>query len=100
MIPSWSPEALQDLDRIVAHMLGEATDGPAIEAASRTLQRIVAAVDGLVKFPLIGRPVAFGRRLVVDAYCVVYWVDREPLRIEVLRVRHGKEVPYGFEAED
>jgi addiction module RelE/StbE family toxin len=93
----WSDDALADIRRLAAHVLQAPDDGNSAEIASRLVQRLIAAGDGLRTFPLIGKPSGNRRKLVVGEYCLFYRIRRAPLRIDVLRVRHGKELPFGFE---
>jgi len=84
----WTEPALRDLASARAYI---ARDKPS--AADDQVDRIVAAVAGLVRFPESGRP---GRRLgtrelVVGRtpYLVPYRVRGET--IEILRVLHGRQ---------
>jgi plasmid stabilization system protein ParE len=97
----WSKDALVDLDRVAGHLRGGISDPSAASAAAdMVVQRLIAAAEGLTQFPLIGRPYGDRRRFVVDEYCLFYRVGRNPLSVRILRLRHGKELPYRFEAED
>lgn len=100
MTPVWSDDALADIRRLTAHLLDASTDRTAAESAARLVQRLIAAGHGLRTFPLIGKPIGSRRKLVVGEYCLFYRIQRAPLRIAILRVRHGKELPFGFEDED
>lgn len=95
--PIWSDDALADIRRLAARVLDAPDDAYAAEIASRLVQRLIAAGDGLRTFPLIGKPLGARRKLVVGEYCLFYRIRRAPLRIDILRVRHGKELPFGFE---
>jgi plasmid stabilization system protein ParE len=95
----WAKEALDDLDRLASHRRGDTPDAVSTRAAEIVVQKLIAAAEGLLQFPLIGRPYGNRRRLVVDGYCLFYKVGRDPLSIEVLRLRHGKELPFDFENE-
>lgn len=97
MTPIWSDDALADIRRLAAHVLEGPADGYADEIATRLVQRLIAAGDGLRTFPLIGKPMGSRRKLVVGEFCLFYRIRRAPLRIDILRVRHGKELPFGFE---
>lgn len=88
----WSDDALADLRRLAGHLV---TDAP--DASLQVIQRLTLAGEGLRLFPLIGTPIGDRRRLVIDKYCLFYRIGRSPLRITILRVRHGKELPFGFE---
>lgn len=96
----WTERASLDLDRIVDFRRGEEPDIVSEASANLLHQRILAAADGLANFPLIGRPVGAYRRVVVAECVVVYEILRAAGTIAILRVRHGKELPYGIEAED
>ncbi|MFM7345759.1 MAG: type II toxin-antitoxin system RelE/ParE family toxin [Tagaea sp.] len=100
MTPIWSDDALADIRRLTAHALDMPDDPFAAENAARLVQRLVAAGDGLRTFPLIGKPMGTRRKLVVGVYCMFYRIRRTPLRIDILRVRHGKELPFGFEDDE
>ncbi len=90
----WSDDALADLRRLSNHLSTEAPD-----AAIHAIQRLTLAGEGLRLFPLIGTPLGDRRRLIIDNYCLFYRVGRSPLRVVILRVRHGKELPFGFEKQ-
>jgi len=90
----WSVKALADLQRLAAHLNEDAPD-----AAIRIIQRLTAGAEGLRLFPLIGTPLGQRRRLVIEDYCLFYRVFRTPLHIAILRVRQGKELPFGFEKQ-
>lgn len=84
----WTAPALRDLTAVRAYI---ATDN--LPAADRQIERVLAAVGGLLRFPEFGRP---GRRpatreLVVGrtAYLVAYRVRGDS--IEILRVLHGRQ---------
>jgi plasmid stabilization system protein ParE len=85
------PEAEGDLNDIWEYL---AEDNP--EAADRTIDKIVAAIDALVPFPnqghrrpdLTSRPLRF---ISVDNYLVAYAPDKKPLWI--LAVMHGRRNP-------
>lgn len=84
--PSFTRAARQDLDSIIDYI---AVDDP--PAAERVFRIIVAAVEGLVDFPGMGRPgrLPNTRELVTPAlpYIVVYEVDAGA--VTVLAVFHG-----------
>lgn len=87
MIVVWSPEAIDDLSALRAHI---AEDNP--KAAQRVVLRILHAVEDLLaKQPDIGRAgrVPGTRELVVPRtpYIVPYRVRNN--RIQILRVYHG-----------
>ena len=78
--------ALNDLDEILGHIQ---RDNPV--AAVETIDRVLAAIDGLTEFPNMGRAgrVAGTRELVVPGqkYVVAYRIRGDC--VEVARVRHG-----------
>jgi toxin ParE1/3/4 len=85
---AWSEPAIPDLASARAYI---ARGNP--PAADKQLERVLAAVAGLLQFPEIGRP---GRRtgtreLVVGRtpYIVAYRLRRDV--IEILRVLHGRQ---------
>jgi toxin ParE1/3/4 len=82
----WAAPALRDLAALRAFI---GRDDPA--AARRQAEAILAAVAGLPRFPLCGRPgrVPGTRELVVPPWLVAYR-ERGGV-IEVLRVLHGRQ---------
>lgn len=96
---NWAKEALDDLDRLADYLRGDEPTPATDLAAGILVQRLIAAAEGLLLFPLIGRPYGDRRRLVVGDYCLFYRVGRNPLSVKVLRLRHGKELPFHFEAD-
>jgi plasmid stabilization system protein ParE len=81
---TWSARALSDVAGIYPYIAADSA-----EAAGRVVDRIFSAVEGLTRFPQMGRPSrAAGRReLVVDQNVVVYRVRRD--EIWVVTVEHG-----------
>ena len=59
------------------------------EAASRIVDRIMAAAGNLTRFPQIGRPsrLAGRRELVVDHYVLLYRLRRD--EIQIVAIEHG-----------
>ena len=84
----WTEPAVHDLAAARAYI---ARDNP--PAADRQVERVLAAVAGLLQFPEIGRPGrrAGTRELVVSRtpYLVAYRLRADA--IEVLRVMHGRQ---------
>jgi toxin ParE1/3/4 len=84
----WTEPAVHDLAAARAYV---ARDNP--PAADRQVERVLAAVAGLLQFPEIGRPGrrAGTRELVVSRtpYVVAYRLRADA--IEVLRVMHGRQ---------
>jgi toxin ParE1/3/4 len=87
MTPIWSPEAIEDLAAIRAHVANENRS-----AAQRIVHRIFETVEGLLSENAdLGRPgrVPGTRELVISGtpFIVPYRVDGDA--IQVLRVLHG-----------
>jgi toxin ParE1/3/4 len=84
----WTEPAIRDLAAARAYI---AQDNP--PAADRQIQRVLAAVAGLLRFPEIGRPGrrAGTREMVVNRtpYIVAYRVRDSA--VEVLRILHGRQ---------
>jgi len=84
----WTEPAVHDLAAARAHIARD--NAP---AADRQVERILAAVAGLLQFPEIGRPGrrAGTRELAVSRtpYLVAY--RRRSDLIEILRVMHGRQ---------
>ena len=82
---AWTPEALDDLDRVVAYV---ETANP--WAASRLAVQLIAAADSLERLPRRGRPGVelTTRELVVAPYVIVYRITG---RVELLRLWHGAQ---------
>jgi len=90
----YSREALQDLERVVAHLLAAGSDG-APEAADS----IAAAVSVLARHPRIGRRVRGPlRELVIGhgatGYLALYRYEPARSLVRILRVRHQREAGY------
>jgi len=85
---AWTEPALRDLASARAFIAEH--NQP---AADRQVERVLAAVAGLLRFPEVGRSGrrAGTRELVVSRtpYVVAYRVRAE--RIEILRVLHGRQ---------
>ena len=84
----WTELAVTDLAAARAYI---AQDNP--PAADRQVERVLAAVAGLLQFPEIGRPGrrAGTRELVINRtpYIAAYRVRGEV--IEILRIMHGRQ---------
>lgn len=84
----WTEPAVHDLAAARAYI---ARDNP--PAADRQVERVLAAIAGLLQFPEIGRPGrrAGTRELVVNRtpYVVAYRLRAD--LIEILRVMHGRQ---------
>jgi plasmid stabilization system protein ParE len=93
----WTERASLDLERVLEFRRRPDFDPASNEAAIRLHQQLVAAADGLATFPLIGRPLGRYRRIVAGDCLIVYEILRRTKTIAILRVRHGKELPFGFE---
>ena len=90
-----APKALDDLDRIIDHLLRHEVRDAGARAAA-----IVSALDVLAEHPLIGRPAEHGlRELVIgrDArgYVALYRYEPASERVRVLAVRAQREAGYG-----
>jgi plasmid stabilization system protein ParE len=89
-----APEILEDFDRLFAYQLQQAPD----EVPGR-IRQIVQAIDVLAHNPLIGRPVANGRRELVigrkaRGYIALYhYVDKVDT-VLVLAIRSQREAGY------
>jgi len=89
-----SPEAADDLDRLVDFLLDE---WPL--AATVTVDMVVDALHILAHHPKIGRPVAHGlRELVISrgksGYLALYEDDEQHDMVIVLALRHQREAGY------
>ena len=85
----WSEAAIADLHEICSYI---ARDNP--EAALRMGQGILAHVQILARFPLIGPTYPRGaqgplRQIVFRSYRIFYDVFEESHRVDILHVRHG-----------
>ena len=85
----WSPYAQSDRIKIYDYI---EADSP--RSAILVDERIQNAIEGLIKFPEIGRPgrVAGTRELVVQRtpYIVAYQIQADTIRI--LRILHGAQI--------
>lgn len=86
---AWSHRALADLEAAVRH---GAADGPA--AAEGLRQELLASVEVLARFPLIGPAyerdwTSRSREILCRRYRVFYRVDEGAKRVEVLTVWHN-----------
>jgi len=89
-----SPEAADDLDRLVEFLL---EDWPL--AATATVDMVVDALQILAQHPEIGRPVAHGlRELVISrgksGYLALYDYDEQHDLVIMLALRHQREAGY------
>jgi plasmid stabilization system protein ParE len=89
-----APEIVEDFDRILAHLDQHA----AADAAAR-INEIVLAIDVLSHNPLIGRPVAGGKRELVigrkvHGYVALYRYVEKIDTVFVLAVRSQREAGY------
>lgn len=86
----WTRQAFADRDGIIDHIAKDNVD-----AAFAIDDKIAAAVDGLLIFPLIGRigRVENTRELIVaqSNYIVAYKYAKDDDEIAVLRVLHGAQ---------
>jgi plasmid stabilization system protein ParE len=93
----WTERASLDLERILAFRRGLEPDPASEELAIRLHQRLVAVAEGLGTFPLIGRRLGDRRRAIVGEHVIVYEILRRSGTVAILRLRHGKELPFGYE---
>jgi toxin ParE1/3/4 len=89
-----APEIAEDFDRILAHLAQFK-----VADSSARIMEIVRAIDVLVHNPLIGRPVANGKRELVigrraHAYMALYQYVDEIDTVFVLAVRGQREAGY------
>ncbi|MES2129383.1 MAG: type II toxin-antitoxin system RelE/ParE family toxin [Pseudomonadota bacterium] len=89
-----APEITDDFDRILNYLL----EHPIDRAADRVME-IVQAIDVLASNPLIGRPVANGKRELVigrkaRGYVALYHYADEIDTVFVLAVRSQREAGY------
>lgn len=82
----WSRRALSDIAGIFAYIAADNA-----EAASGMADRLLAAGEGLARFPQIGRAskLAGRRELVVDRHVLTYSVRRGA--VHILAVEHGAQ---------
>jgi toxin ParE1/3/4 len=82
----WARRALSDVAGIYAYI---AADNP--EAAARVADHLLAAGEGLSRFPQLGRPgrLAGRRELVVDRHILIYSVRRG--EVHIVAVEHGAQ---------
>jgi plasmid stabilization system protein ParE len=90
----YSPEALDDFERIIEHLLQTAPG-----SAEQALTRIREAIEILTEHPLIGRRVDGERRELVisrgaSGYLALYRFDSAHGAVRVLRIRHQREAGY------
>ena len=90
----WSARALDDLDRILDHLLGHG-----VETAGERVVDIVDALDVLARNPMIGRPAERGmRELVIGrgsrGYVALYEYRAGSERVRVAAVRGQREAGY------
>lgn len=90
----WSEAAERELSEIYDYLAEAASP----ESAMTAVERILARGDQIVTFPESGREVEdFAspsiREVVEGPYRIVYEIDRDEDRIEVLAVFHGRRLP-------
>ncbi len=86
---NWTNPALDSLLEIVCHIK---LDNPL--AAQRFAASVKTKVTRLKNFPESGRivpefPFSGLREIIIKDYRVIYHVRRNPLRVEIVAVRHG-----------
>lgn len=90
----WSTRALDDLDRILTHLVVHG-----VEDAGDRVADMVAALDVLVRNPMIGRPAEQGlRELVIGrgtrGYVALYEYRAAADEVRVAAVRGQREAGY------
>jgi plasmid stabilization system protein ParE len=90
----WTQHAVEQLDALVDNLAERAS--PAV--AQRVAGRLLDGVGRLAELPRsapVWRPAADPdfRRLVVDAYVVLYRIAESEQLVYVLAVRHGRQRP-------
>ncbi|MBE7417198.1 MAG: type II toxin-antitoxin system RelE/ParE family toxin [Ideonella sp.] len=89
-----SPRAIDDLDRILAHLVEHG-----VADAGERVADIVAALDVLERNPMIGRPAEPGlRELVIGrgsrGYVALYAYAADRERVRIVAVRGQREAGY------
>ena len=89
-----APEVAQDFERILDHLASHEAEHP-----GRRIGEIIAALDILEQNPLIGRPVANGKRELVmgrraHGYLALYRYVPEMDTVFVLAIRSQREAGY------
>lgn len=95
-----APGVADDFDRILDHLISYQIENP-----GQRIAEIIAALDVLEQNPLIGRPVANGKRELVigrrtRGYLALYRYVPELDIVFVLAVRSQREAGYAERAED
>jgi|HubBroStandDraft_4_1064222.scaffolds.fasta_scaffold123925_2 toxin ParE1/3/4 len=80
----WTSTGLRDLESLQAYLAHDSD-----EAAANTVERILAAIDAIERFPGMGRKgrVTGTREFVVSPFIVAYMVKKDA--IEVVAIMHG-----------
>ena len=80
----WTPTGLRDLESLHAY-ISQDND----EAAAGTVEKVLAALESVQRFPSMGRKgrVAGTREVVVAPFIVAYRVKRDA--IEIVAIIHG-----------
>jgi toxin ParE1/3/4 len=88
MTVRWTSTGLRDLESLHTY-LAEHSEGGSDEAAAKTVERILAGLEALERFPAMGRRgrVAGIREFIVSPFIVAYRVKRDA--IEVVAIIHG-----------
>ena len=90
----YSPVALEAIERAF-EFIAEKDE----KAAARAVEAIGNAIAVLPKHPLIGRSIGDGvRELVIShgatGYVALYWVSPDRAEVQVLALRHQRELGY------
>ena len=95
-----SPEVAEDFDRLLVHL-----ETYQVENSGQRIGEIITALDVLEQNPLIGRPVANGKRELVigrrtRGYLALYRYVPEMDIVFVLAIRSQHEAGYAERLED
>jgi len=88
MTVRWTSTGLRDLESLHAYVAEHSERGND-EAPAKTVERILAGLEALERFPAMGRRgrVAGTREFIVSPFIVAYRVKRDA--IEVVAIIHG-----------
>jgi addiction module RelE/StbE family toxin len=88
MTARWTPTGLRDLESLHVY-LAQDSEHANEEAAAKIVERILAGLEALERFPAMGRKgrVAGTRELIVSPFVVAYRVKKDA--IEVVAIIHG-----------
>jgi len=88
MTVRWTPTGLRDLESLHVY-LAQDSEHASEEAAAKIVERILAGLEALERFPAMGRKgrVAGTRELIVSPFVVAYRVKKDA--VEVIAIIHG-----------